>query len=195
MNCNDILSRLDGLRAGTLPAGEADLVKTHLSTCAACTSELAFLERLEADVARLPEGIAPPRDLWPGIDARLAPSRPARRWLALAAVITLVAIGGAVAAALLSPAPAETDTVAAMESDYRSAASELLRTVEARQGELTPGVVRVVEQNLQITNAAITELQEALREQPGDPGLEWMLRAAWEKKLDLLRRAAASPEV
>jgi hypothetical protein len=52
----------------------------------------------------------------------------------------------------------------------------------------------VVEQNLEITDQAISELRDALRQRPGDPGLALMLRAAWEKKLDLLRRAAASTE-
>ncbi len=81
-----------------------------------------------------------------------------------------------------------------MEAEYRAAATELLTTVEARQEAMAPGVVTVVERNLRITDQAIAELQDALRERPGDTGLALMLRAAWEKKLDLLRRAAASTE-
>ena len=192
MNCDEALALLDDLRAGTLPDAEADLVRAHLSACPACSADLAFLHRLEGDIARLPGEVLPPRDLWPGIDARLAPSHPARQWLATAAVIALLAIGGAIAAALLAPAPPPHDGIAAMETEYRSAASELLTTVEARDGRLAPRMIDVVEQNLRITDAAITELRDALREHPGDTGLELMLRAAWEKKLDLLRRAAAA---
>lgn len=194
MNCDEALARLDDLRAGTLAAGEAELVRAHLAACAACAADFAFLDRLEGDIARLPGEIPPPRDLWPDIDTRIAPARPARRWLAAAAVVTLLAIGGAVATALLSPAPAPRNGIAAMETEYRSATSELLNTVESREGRLTPRTVQVVEQNLQITEAAIAELRDALQQHPGDPGLELMLRAAWEKKLDLLRRAAAATE-
>lgn len=195
MNCDQIVARLDDLRAGTLPAGEAAQVRAHVAHCESCAADLGFLERLEADVAGLPSEIQPPGDLWPGIDARLTrPARVVRRRLAAAAVITLLAIGGAVVAGLLSPAPAPRDGLVAMQTEYRNAARELLTTVEARQDAMAPGVVNVVERNLRITDQAIFELQDALRERPGDTGLELMLRAAWEKKLDLLRRAAASTE-
>lgn len=194
MNCDEALTRLEELRAGTLSAEEAGLVRAHVSDCPVCAADLAFLDRLEGDIARLPGEILPPRDLWPGIDARLAPPRSARHWLAAAAIITLLAIGTAVVAALLSPrpAPAPPDAIAAMETEYRSASTELLTAVESGEGSLTPRMVQVVEQNLRIADAAIAELRDALRDNPGNTGLELMLRAAWEKKLDLLRRAAAA---
>jgi anti-sigma factor RsiW len=195
MTCDEILARLDDLRAGTLPADESARVRAHLADCGSCAADFNFLVRLEADIARLPAEIEPQRDVWPDIEARLPPSgRPARRWLAAAAVITLLAIGGTVAAGLLSPGPTPPDGLAIMETEYSTAALELLTTVEAREEALAPGVVRVVEQNLEITDQAISELRDALRQRPGDPGLALMLRAAWEKKLDLLRRAAASTE-
>ncbi len=48
------------------------------------------------DVERLPKSIEPPRDLWPGIAARLATAGPRRAWRSLAWVPALAAAAGLV---------------------------------------------------------------------------------------------------
>jgi hypothetical protein len=47
----------------------------------------------------------------------------------------------------------------------------------------------VVERNLAIVDSAIQEAKRALQADPGNGALEQMLRARYEQRLDLLRRA------
>ena len=70
-----VVERLDDYVDGTLSEAEFQEVELHLAGCADCAAEHAFLRELLSEAARLPRGIAPPNDLWPGIAARLAPAR------------------------------------------------------------------------------------------------------------------------
>src|SRR5690606_3164317 len=103
-----------------LAPAERAAVEAHLDGCPACRTELEASRRLLADLAALPREVAPPRDLWDGIAARLeapvapttadlaarrngqaprpAPSRAPRvrvprrmRWLAAGLAVVLVA--------------------------------------------------------------------------------------------------------
>lgn len=57
---------------GTLPAANRSRVMTHLAECDGCRAELEAISSLRAEARSLPRGIAPSRDLWDGIAARLA---------------------------------------------------------------------------------------------------------------------------
>jgi hypothetical protein len=55
-----------------LGAAERAAVDAHLRTCASCASELTGLRRLVHYAATVPDrDTVPPRDLWPGIRARI----------------------------------------------------------------------------------------------------------------------------
>ncbi|NOT33589.1 MAG: hypothetical protein HOP12_05385 [Candidatus Eisenbacteria bacterium] len=56
---------------GTLDAATLREVDSHLAGCASCRAVRAELERVR-DAARVMDPIAPSRDLWPAIEARLA---------------------------------------------------------------------------------------------------------------------------
>lgn len=100
---------------GGLAEADRSQLMRHLSACADCRDELEAISTLRGDARSLPRGIAPPRDLWSGIAARideraetptvidLASRRPTvrawadrRRWapLAVAAVLLVVASSG-----------------------------------------------------------------------------------------------------
>ncbi|MGH7656608.1 MAG: hypothetical protein ACREL6_00135, partial [Gemmatimonadales bacterium] len=83
------------------------------------------------------------------------------------------------------------DTVIAMEEDYRAAAAELQQRVETRRAVLGPTVSGVIERNVRIADEAIAEITLALESDPADPHLTRMLWSVYDHKLDLLRRAAA----
>lgn len=84
MNCktclDHLLAELDSEAAATVRPEVSD----HLSTCLACQRELASLIRLRKAAQALPREIAPQRDLWPGIEARLGRTTttksPGARW-------------------------------------------------------------------------------------------------------------------
>jgi hypothetical protein len=157
-------------------------------------------------VGALPRSIEPPHDLWPAIETRLAPRRTSwRPWLALAAAVLLVVASSAITALVLRRAegpagrvpvatnPAPTAHLVA-EAGYARAAEELGRALAERRDRLHPETVRTLERNLAIIDRAIAESRAALAADPGDPDLEAILLASWDRKLTLLRQAADLPQ-
>ncbi len=71
MTHHEIQERLDEFLDGMLLREEARLVETHLASCEMCRREKEALAELLARAGELPREIAPPRDLWPQIEARL----------------------------------------------------------------------------------------------------------------------------
>ena len=160
---------------------------------------------------RLPRSIEPPRDLWPAIEARLAPRaararRQPRRWLrpvlALAAAVALVVASSATTAWWLrthgmpgapggpggAPAP-----VLAAEAGYLRTADELGRVLEARRAQLAPETVATLERSLALIDQAIAESRAALAADPRDQDLAALLEASYARKVALLRRALDLP--
>jgi len=80
--------RLSEYVDGSLEAGEALALETHLAECAECAATLQGLRAVTARAAALPPR-EPARDLWPGIAARLAP-RSAERPSPFAALATVL---------------------------------------------------------------------------------------------------------
>ncbi|HEX2206009.1 MAG TPA: zf-HC2 domain-containing protein [Longimicrobium sp.] len=74
MSHEETIELLDDYVSGELPEGERAEVEAHLHECGACREEAAALTALLAEAAALPRGIAPPRDLWAGIEARISPA-------------------------------------------------------------------------------------------------------------------------
>ena len=91
--------RLNQLAEGSLEPAERADAERHVAACATCRAEVEGLRALRRDAAALPRSIQPPRDLWAGIQPRLAvrPSgRPTVRLYLLAAAAVLVLAVGAV---------------------------------------------------------------------------------------------------
>ena len=71
MNCTDCTAQLHGYLDRELTASETRDVETHVSTCPNCQRELAALRALVGQAEALPREIAPARDLWAEIDAKI----------------------------------------------------------------------------------------------------------------------------
>lgn len=125
LNCDDVEARLQDFADGVLDAAEERRLREHLASCARCRSEEREARRLLSRVAELPRSIAPPRDLWPEVAARLGEQSPAppvevaagrrrrgpwRRWsarqwaLQAAAALAFTVLGG-VLGQRIAPAP------------------------------------------------------------------------------------------
>lgn len=112
---------------GGLEEADRSRLMGHLSECADCRDELEAISTLRGEARSLPRGIAPPRDLWPSIAARigereetprvidLSSRRPSlrgwadrTRWapLAAAAVLLVVASSGLTVALMRGPSSA-----------------------------------------------------------------------------------------
>jgi anti-sigma factor RsiW len=80
--------RLSEYIDGELGAEERSRVERHLAGCGDCAGLVAELRAVAAEAAALPE-VPPTRDLWPGIQGRLAPrSVPVRRGASRGSAVT-----------------------------------------------------------------------------------------------------------
>ena len=109
--------RLNDYVEDLLDPAERRVAARHLALCVACRHEAETLLSLRAELAALPEGIPPSRDLYPGIVARTWQSRPASagrarvgsrrrgvwslRYPLAAAALVLVLLSAAAAALML----------------------------------------------------------------------------------------------
>ena len=154
-------------------------------------------DELRDRVAGLRRSIEPPRDLWPDIRGRIAPSPWRRRAYAIAAALALVIGSSAVTMLLMRsgervPAPQVADIPAPrfLEAEYVSQTESLSELLERQRDQLAPETIATLERNLAIIDAAIADSRAALAADPSNPELETLLRAGYEQKVALLERAA-----
>jgi hypothetical protein len=108
ITCEHVDSVLSAWLEGDLgdEGGERRAVDTHLRQCLRCASLVRDIQNIRLDASKLPE-LAPSRDLWEGISARIeAPvielkprqaAAPARRtWQMAAAAVVLMAVSSGV---------------------------------------------------------------------------------------------------
>ena len=208
--------RLAGYAEGTLPEADRAGIKSHLAGCARCRGQLEWLRTLSAQAEALPRALAPERDLWSGIAARLeapevVPLRRTRliqlRPLTLmAAAVALIIVSAAATALWLrrgaEPAPpsmatnvpAPTILPAGTDPQARTLA-ELVARVRELERSLPAGTRALVAGNLALIDAAIAESEKALAGRPENPAVELMLQARYQQRLELLEQARrAAPE-
>ena len=146
--------------------------------------------------AQLPRSIEPPRDLWPAIEARIAPPpRRARGWrIALAAAaLAAVAAGSSLTTAWLmngTDGPPAVSAAAPREAAYLRATGALVQELALRRDELAPETVAVLDRNLEIIDRAIQESRAALAADPANADLAELLWASYERKVSFLEQAA-----
>jgi hypothetical protein len=154
--------------------------------------------RLRPSTFEIAKGGGAARSPLPAPRSRFSP------WLLAAAATLLVAVSSAATAWLMGgwgggPArpPARPPAEAALppdlrklEAEYRLAAIELARALERRRPDLSPEAVAALERSVAVIDQAIAESRAAVLQAPDDPELGTALRAAHEKKLELLERAA-----
>lgn len=196
MTCQEWFERMEAYQAGALSQAETEQVEQHLLRCADCAADFRFRRTLRAGVAELPRDIAPERDLWAGIQPRLRKGAAPHRspwWLAAAAAVALVTLSSAVTALLVRDDPRRvvpSDDFRRTEIAYRQAADELARLLTERRKSLGEPAYRVVMENLRIIDEAIQETQAALASDPRNQQVASLLWASYQKKIDLLERAA-----
>jgi hypothetical protein len=200
-----------------LSEAERAPLDAHLASCAECRAELAALRSVIADVHALPPGVRPARDLLPGIHAAIDTKKvtPIDAWrtrslwsarVPLAAAAILLVVASVVVTRILDqPGPAVSaytpqpngssvlvsQQVNELETRYEGAIAELQQMIDAQRAQLSPTTVRVLEENLRVIDRAIRESRAALQADPANQMVNEMLWSAYEKKLELLRRATS----
>lgn len=168
------------------PAARAG-AEAHIAACAACAAELAALRALALDLAGLPRGVAPARDLLSGIHARLdggavVPLRPdttatagphlprgplaqrtlgSARWVLAAAAAVLVVLSSALTALLMERRAVEPAFIATDASALVPPVE--LDRVEARFVSATSELERVLDaQRASLSPETVRILEENL---------------------------------
>jgi len=216
MNCHEWTNRIDDFLDGRLEAAEAEDLQAHLADCPSCTGELASIRELRDLAAALPRSLEPPRNLWPGIEARISEAKVARgrfgRRALLAAAAAVVVVSSVVTAYFIGRSQAVVVTAeppAAVESgpsavllasfeglgvnNYLDTRTVLLDALEARKHELSADTLDLVMENLLLIDQAMDRIAEALGEDPENEFLMKQLAGAYRRQIDLLQRAVRMP--
>jgi anti-sigma factor RsiW len=205
--------QLNDLADDTLSAADRLGVEAHVSSCAPCRDTVESLRVLRAGLRALPRDVAPPTHVLAAVHARIESVDPpawyARpRLLAAAAVALMVVSSAATALVLRGGADASAPQAAAVEAarpagttrpvaagglerSYEDAIAELQRTFALQRADLAPETLQVVETSLVVIDGALAEARAALEADPANAGLADLVRAGYERKLDLLRSATS----
>lgn len=209
--------RLSDYLDDELTPGERAAVEAHLQSCRECAQTLQELRGVVARAATL-TARPPAQDLWPGIEPHvIAPSRDtvvtpfrmraARRisftlpQLAAAGIALMVMSGGGVwmlqhggRATTMPPVSAANDNVvpaSLADPRYDEAIADLEQALDAGRKDLDPATIKILEANLDAIDQAIDQSRQALAADPANVYLNSHLADARQRKLALLRRAAA----
>ena len=124
--------------------------------------------------------VEPQRDLWPGIEARIAPRRKvsANAWMSMAAAACVATVVGLTVLRPLPPAPAATQDVAMAE----------MTTPDL---QAVPGGRALVKANLQLAKQSEQQIRKALAQDPDSAALHRLLLTTQTRSDELRRMLAA----
>lgn len=166
-------------------------------------------DELMQAAARMPQAVAPERDLWPGIEAAIsAPAAPqrgnrSRLFAQAAAVLLLVGASSGVTWFVASDADQPVTVPDArnlvfepvsgsfgsryhLGPDFESARDDLATSLEQQLAALPPETRTEVEQNMATIRKAIADINLALAEEPNNVLLQQLLMSAYQKELSLM---------
>lgn len=167
-------------------------------------------EKLMDMASQLATEISPERDLWPEVEAAIteeAPSRPAwTPYFAQAAAVLILVAGTATVtwnvakndAGSVVPTP---QIATQLDSEfisfgsnfelgqgYRDARNNLAADLDLELDKLSPEARAEVEENLAVIRTAITEINEALEQEPGNVLLQELLLKSYRDELTVMRK-------
>lgn len=204
MSCEFTRDRLDAYASGTLDPDEREGVRAHLDSCVECATDLEAVRFLAPHTSALPRVAPADPSLWAGIESRLTPHARLRArvgpTLAMAAAL-LLAVGAGWwlrglttrDSRLTTEARVTTSEPLPYEAEVASlrAAMNDLEAALVTEGRLPAPLSESFKRDLRILEAAITEASAALTADPTNEVVRELYRAAFRRKLDVLRRAAA----
>ena len=162
-------------------------------------------DTLDQRLALMPKDVAPPRNLWPELQARLGrSSRRSRPVLMAACVATAAAclasiFTWAVLRRVQAPdgLPAVASTAAFAEpSDpkYIKARAVLEQTFRERLTLLEPSTRAKIEASLLVIQQAHENIRQALLADPSSPVLEELWQSTWHDEIDLYDRVVQATQ-
>jgi hypothetical protein len=160
---------------------------------------------LDEQLENLPLDVPPPRNLWPGIAARLERRPPRARpiFYAAAAGLAGACVAGALTWAVLhgritSPAPQPTARAPTFEeprnASYVAARDSLEVSFRERLALLDPATRAQIEASLAVIRRAHEDIRKALMSDPACPVLEQLWESTLHDELDLYDRVVRATQ-
>ena len=209
MTCHEFRQSFDDYLDNELAAGTRDRIDRHLSVCADCREEMMELRSVLEATGKLEREIAPSRDLWPGIEARLGTDRSTRHswWPQLvAAGIALVVLSvpisvwwtgrgeqpiqAAIDNSTQTPSIADQAELARSEDGVLLPRTDLVTAIERRRDVVEADTFLVLEENMILLDRAIGEIRTALEEDPQNLRLRMLLAARYQQERKLLQKVS-----
>jgi hypothetical protein len=212
MQCEDVLVELDAYSTGELDPGISAEIEQHIRQCIHCGAELKTLAREKAVYREYAdhEGLPSPswvedqisehqpgaikttssklqskasihRRLWPVAAALLIALSVSWYFLANRSARQMGDLGTPEAPVGISP------SVQHAISDFEQAIAMLQVSYATKKEALDPALVEELDSNLMVTERAITECKQALKENPHDDGAITILMFDYQKHLGILR--------
>ena len=202
MTCTTFAASLSGWIDAELGEALAREMRRHADSCSACGSLERSLRELTAALRDLPREDAPAPGAWPAIEARILRERgttsPKTRWLAFAAALVLVLLGGWIAsrhasieapptAVPVASAPSLPPVLASADATLLEARSALDEVLAARSTRLSPETIRALAASLAEMESATRKIRDALAKDPSNKELQQMLVASHRRQLSVMR--------
>jgi anti-sigma factor RsiW len=201
MRCQEIVPELDAYLTGELDSVMSAGVERHIEGCAACRAEMDLIRRENAiyreyaSAAGIP-GAASNRLQSSG---RMPKSSiHTWRWAAAAAILAAAVLSwrfyatrdgvdatGNVGNGAMSAIPVP---VRQAVSSYEQALFLLQSSYQGKKRNLDPGLVRELDRNLRVAEAAVAECKLALEKHPDNPQVLDFLLLDYEKQLGILKQ-------
>ena len=177
-------------------------VERHLRECAECTSLAEDLRRLDARAASLP-AVHPSPELWSRIKDRVEAPRNRFRelpWLASAAALAVLTLSGGIIYMLSGPGSSPDDEALVLmsqiaedlqqaERHYQQAITGLEAIFQENRASLDPELSAMLQQNLEVIEAAVVESRQALATEPESQIARESLLEGLRLKVNLLQNA------
>ncbi|MBI2423076.1 MAG: hypothetical protein HYV27_09630 [Candidatus Hydrogenedentes bacterium] len=206
---------------GKLDAAAIEAFEAELRRNPDLQAEEAALRSVLQSVKSLPREIAPPTDLWAGIESRVKNSSTAQfprldshhwsenLWMRLGAIAAaaLVTLGGLhlflnpaaskIVDRVIPPTPAMAEMlsreVADNELEYIQSKALLMNALEEKRGDIDEETLALIEENLKVIDVAVEEIRVAIKDDPENPRLVKLLVATREKELNFLEDMVRVP--
>ncbi len=215
MNDEQREARLNDYIDGLLEGEAARAVEDELARDPEYRALEQSLRSVIVQAGKLPKGVAPERDLWPGIETRLStPSEilehtrthlpSGAKYALLAASLAAVFLAGMLAArtyhldgrgagGIVTVKTSLSRELEVVEAEYAHAREVLVQALDDSRDRLAPETVEVVDENLAIIANAIEDIKGALEKDPENPALIQSLVATYDQQVDLLQQVTQLP--
>jgi hypothetical protein len=201
MTCAAFDEALPDYLEGTLDGSLRPAVEGHLRECVRCTGLVRDLRGIEAEAAKLPD-LIPSRDLWQGIETRIAArviplaTRPERSrrfaptWMGIAAAALIVSTAGITYTLTARSFRGTTATVAptsvatVKQSDQTDLSTPQLAVTEP--SSQTPQPATSAGKTVSSSRTSVGTQSDATARMVNDPGVP--SEAVYSREIDMLQR-------